>query len=187
MTENVQPPYPDYIFLGRDLSMEQAQALAALDQEVGQARVDAQLPAVEVKIVTDQHPLYGLLDETPYPQPGHSFRDQGTFAIACQLRRHRGVPLIEAALAEIKTAQLAFETMLGAEMDILNDRPHQENEDKDLADFIAYDRSLGETLSAMQAASERLVEAQAHLRRTSNTIFRHPTLVKGFANATSKD
>jgi len=187
MTDQVQAPYPDFIFFGSDLALDQAQVLAALDQEVGQARVDAQLPAVDVKLVTDQHPLYGLLGSTAYPAPGHPLDDQGTFAIVCMLRNQRGVPLIEAALTEIHAAQLAFEVMLGAEMDHLNDQPRQENEDKDLADFVAYDRSLGDTLSAMQAASERLIEAVAHLRRTTNTIYRHPALVKGLTTATSKD
>lgn len=188
MTENVQAPYPDYIFFGRDLTEEQCQALAALDQAVGQARVDAGLPAVDVKLVAEDHPFYKLLGPTDYPGPGHTLKDPGTFAIVCLLRSERGVPLIEAAIEEIKIAKAAFETMLGVEMDLLNDLPRQEDSDQDLADFMAYDRSLGETLSAMQAASERLIEAAAHLRQTTNTISRHPSLAKGLTyKPTSKE
>ena len=64
----------------------------------------------------------------------------------------------------------------------------QENDDTALELVQRFDKGYAKTMSSIQAATERLIEARAHLARITNTIEYHPAFTgNGVTNPSTKE
>ena len=64
----------------------------------------------------------------------------------------------------------------------------QENDDTALELVQRFDKGYAKTMASIQAASERLIEARAHLARITNTIEYHPAFTgNGVTNPSTKE
>lgn len=88
---------------------------------------------------------------------------------------------IQSALSDLKRERANLETAYHAESDLLSDM----FSGSDSAADIAYDQSVSDVMSSLQAAQERLVEAAAHVRVTLDTLNLHPAFTHTLSGATT--
>ena len=82
---------------------------------------------------------------------------------------------IGTVLDSLATQSEQLEQAFMAELAHLDDLySDQENDDKAFESVQRFDKGYAKTMASIQAATERLVEARAHLARITNTIEYHP-------------
>ena len=79
--------------------------------------------------------------------------------------------LLDSLSVQSDQLEQAFMTELAHLDDTYTD---QENDDTALALVQRFDKGYAKTMASIQAATERLIEARAHLARITNTIEYHP-------------
>lgn len=83
--------------------------------------------------------------------------------------------MIDEMLRSLDDSSEQLEQAFMAELAHLDDLfTDQENDDTELEQVQRFDKGYARTMAAIQAATERLVEAQAHITRITNTIEFHP-------------
>lgn len=93
---------------------------------------------------------------------------------------------IQSALSDLKRERANLEAAYHSESDLLSAGLSNPDSDYDgaTAEDVAYDQSVSDVMSSLQATQERLVEASAHLRATLDTLYLHPTFSHTEAGAT---
>ena len=79
--------------------------------------------------------------------------------------------LLDSLSVQSEQLELAFMAELAHLDELYTD---QENDDTALELVQRFDKGYAKTMAAIQAATERLVEARAHIAMTTNTIESHP-------------
>lgn len=88
---------------------------------------------------------------------------------------------IDTLLGSLSAQSEQLEQAFLAELAHLDDTyTDQENDDTALERVQRFDKGYAKTMAAIQAASERLIEAKAHLARITNTIEFHSALDHNF-------
>lgn len=85
--------------------------------------------------------------------------------------------LLDSLSVQSEQLEQAFLTELSHLDDTYTD---QENDDNALDLVQRFDKGYAKTMASIQAATERLIEARAHLARITNTIEFHPALNHNF-------
>lgn len=81
---------------------------------------------------------------------------------------------IDTLLDSLSVQSEQLEQAFMAELAHLDERyTDQENDDTALESVQRFDKGYAKTMAAIQAATERLVEARAHIARITNTIESH--------------
>ena len=99
--------------------------------------------------------------------------EQRSVALAHNLRGYMNVQIDE-LLRTMEDRAGQLEQAFMAELAHLVERyTDQENDDTALESVQRFDKGYAKTMAAIQAATERLVEARAHIARITNTIESH--------------
>ena len=110
---------------------------------------------------------------TPKPQ-------QRSVAIVGAIRESINVT-IDTVLDSLATQSEQLEQAFMAELAHLDELyTDQENDDTALELVQRFDKGYAKTMASIQAATERLVEARAHIARITNTIEFHSALDHNF-------
>ena len=101
---------------------------------------------------------------------------QRSVAIVCAIRESIN-GTIDTLLDSLSVQSEQLEQAFMAELAHLDELyTDQENDDTALELVQRFDKGYAKTMACIQAATERLIEARAHLARITNTIEYHPAL-----------